>query len=79
MSYDAVTDAGVDITVTLYRYQEDGGDQPYYEVGTREDIWAMTTLEDTAQHKLNSDFEFKEAVKNVAAVSGFALMSALMF
>lgn len=62
-------------TITFYRYQAQGGKQPYYEVGSTEKVWALVTLEDSAIHKLSS-VTFKEAVQTFVAAYSFSLISA---
>ncbi len=38
------------LTITVYRYQKEGGDAKYYEVGEEEAVWALTTLSSSAYH-----------------------------
>ena len=68
-------DAQVPFTITAYRYQ-DGDSTQYYEVDSTVDVWAMTTLADTAQH-IKTSVTLKGGIQTAATASVLAILATL--
>ena len=68
-------DAAVPFTIQVYRYQ-DGDSTQYYEVDDKVDIWAMTTLANTAQHIMTS-VTLKGGIQTAATASVLANLATL--
>ena len=68
-------DAAVPFTIQVYRYQ-DGDSTQYYEVDDKVDIWAMTTLANTAQHIMTS-VTLKGGIQTAATASVLAILATL--
>ena len=68
-------DAAVPFTIQVYRYQ-DGDSTQYYEVDDKVDIWAMTTLANTAQHIMTS-VTLKGGIQTAATASVLAILAML--
>ena len=68
-------DATAPFTIQVYRYQAEGSSQ-YYEVDDKVDIWAMTTLANTAQHIMTS-VTLKGGIQTAATASVLAILATL--
>ena len=68
-------DATAPFTIQVYRYQ-DGDSTQYYEVDDKVDIWAMTTLADTAQHIMTT-VTLKGGIQTAATASVLAILATL--
>ena len=62
-------------TIQVYRYQS-GESSQYYEVDSKVDVWAMTTLADTAQHIMTS-VTLKGGIQTAATASVLANLATL--
>ena len=69
-------DKAVPFTIQVYRYQSGETSHRYYEVDDKVDVWAMTTLDDTAQHIMTS-VTFKGGIHTAATASVLAILATL--
>jgi hypothetical protein len=69
--------AAVPFTIQVYRYQSgESESSQYYEVDGKVDVWAMTTLDDTAQHIMTS-VTLKGGIQTAATASVLAILATL--
>ena len=68
-------DAAVPFTIQVYRYQS-GESSQYYEVDSKVDVWAMTTLADTAQHIMTT-VTLEGGIQTAATASVLAILAML--
>ena len=68
-------DAQVPFTIQVYRYQS-GESSQYYEVDSKVDVWAMTTISPTAQHIMTT-VALKGGIHTAATASVLAILATL--